>query len=66
MMDFAAACPDPIDFRAYCLTNIYDDENAFFTYSEGVEFCTNMISLACKMMNSVLKMVNFGRLPCGE
>jgi hypothetical protein len=21
--------PDPIDFRAYCLTNIYEDENAF-------------------------------------
>lgn len=25
-----AACPDPIDFRAYCLTNIYEDENAYF------------------------------------
>ncbi|MEP7320587.1 MAG: hypothetical protein ABI761_01665 [Saprospiraceae bacterium] len=25
-----AACPDPIDFRAYCLTNIYEDKNAFF------------------------------------
>ena len=24
-----AACPDPIDFRAYCTVNIYDDENAF-------------------------------------
>ena len=28
-----AACPDPIDFRAYCLTNIYEDENAY--YLEG-------------------------------
>ncbi len=28
-----AACPDPIDFRAYCLTNIYDDANAY--YSDG-------------------------------
>jgi len=26
-----AACPDPIDFRAYCLTNIYEDENAYYT-----------------------------------
>jgi len=26
-------CPDPIDFRAYQLVNIYDDRNAF--YSEG-------------------------------
>ena len=25
-----AACPDPIDFRAYCLANIYEDENAYF------------------------------------
>ena len=25
-----AACPDPIDFRAYCLTNIYQDENAYY------------------------------------
>lgn len=28
-----AACPDPIDFRAYCLTNIYEDPNAY--YREG-------------------------------
>ncbi len=25
-----AACPDPIDFRAYCLVNIYEDQNAYF------------------------------------
>mgnify|MGYP001299060970 CR=1 FL=1 len=25
-----AACPDPIDFRAYCLINIYKDQNAYF------------------------------------
>jgi hypothetical protein len=24
------ACPDPIDFRAYTLVNIYEDENAYF------------------------------------
>ena len=28
-----AACPDPIDFRAYCLVNIYEDKNAY--YLEG-------------------------------
>lgn len=28
-----AACPDPIDFRAYCLVNIYEDDNAY--YKEG-------------------------------
>lgn len=25
-----AACPDPIDFRAYTLTNIYEDDNAYY------------------------------------
>lgn len=25
-----AACPDPIDFRAYCLVNIYEDKNAYW------------------------------------
>ncbi len=29
-----AACPDPIDFRAYCLTNIYEDENAYYYKSD--------------------------------
>ncbi len=24
-----AACPDPIDFRAYCLVNLYEDEYAY-------------------------------------
>ena len=25
-----AACPDPIDFRAYCLVDLYADENAYW------------------------------------
>ncbi len=29
-----AACPDPIDFRAYCLVNLYEDENAYYYDSE--------------------------------
>ncbi|MBC2839676.1 alpha/beta hydrolase-fold protein [Robiginitalea sp. SC105] len=29
-----AACPDPIDFRAYCLTNIYEDKNAYWYESD--------------------------------
>ncbi len=29
-----AACPDPIDFRAYCLVNIYEFQNAYFYESE--------------------------------
>ena len=29
-----AACPDPIDFRAFTLVNIYEDENAYFIESD--------------------------------
>jgi len=28
-----AACPDPIDFRAYTVVNIYEDENAYYPKS---------------------------------
>ena len=30
-----AACPDPIDFRAYTVVNLYDDENAYYTGADG-------------------------------
>ncbi|HQQ83384.1 MAG TPA: hypothetical protein PK059_09325 [Cyclobacteriaceae bacterium] len=29
-----AACPDPIDFRAFCLVDIYKDKNAYWYESE--------------------------------
>lgn len=29
-----AACPDPIDFRSFCLVDIYKDKNAFYYDSE--------------------------------
>jgi hypothetical protein len=29
-----AACPDPIDFSSYCLTNIYEDQNAYYYESD--------------------------------
>jgi hypothetical protein len=29
-----AACPDPIDFRQYCLVNIYENNNAYYLDSE--------------------------------
>lgn len=32
-----AACPDPIDFRAYMLMNIYEDQNAYFYPSKHKE-----------------------------
>lgn len=30
-----ASCPDPVDFRAYIQTNIYEDSNMYFTQTEG-------------------------------
>ncbi len=32
-----AACPDPIDFRSYCLVNIYEDDNAYYYESDFKE-----------------------------
>jgi len=32
-----AACPDPIDFQAYCLINIYEDQNAYYYSSDFKE-----------------------------
>ncbi len=29
-----AACPDPIDFRAYTVVNLYEDKNAYFLNSQ--------------------------------
>jgi hypothetical protein len=29
-----AACPDPVDFRAYTIVNIYKDENAYYSKSD--------------------------------
>ncbi len=29
-----AACPDPIDFRAYTIVNVYEDRNAYFLDSQ--------------------------------
>ncbi|NIM90742.1 MAG: hypothetical protein GTO17_07315 [Candidatus Aminicenantes bacterium] len=29
-----AACPDPIDFRAYTIVNIYEDKNAYYLESQ--------------------------------
>ena len=32
-----AACPDPIDFRAYCLVNIYQNKNAYYPESDWLK-----------------------------
>ena len=32
-----AACPDPIDFHAYTLINLYEDKNAYYAAGRGLE-----------------------------
>jgi hypothetical protein len=32
-----AACPDPIDFRAYCAVNLYEAENAYYTQGNNTK-----------------------------
>ncbi|MCB0491371.1 MAG: hypothetical protein KDC93_03040 [Cyclobacteriaceae bacterium] len=32
-----AACPDPVDFRSFCLVDIYNDKNAYFYESDYKE-----------------------------
>jgi len=61
-----AACPDPIDFRAYCLVNIYEDENAY--YKEG-PFRKTLVAGHRDYLgnvNSSLKDMNYRELVLGS
>ena len=53
-----AACPDPIDFRAYCLVNLYENKNAYSlesdfkkTYRPGHRDYLGNVSATLKEMN---------------
>lgn len=53
-----AACPDPIDFRAHCLVNIYKDKNAYYYESDfkklerpGYRNYLGQISATLRQMN---------------
>lgn len=62
-----AACPDPIDFRAYCLTNIYEDENAYYypgTHKEEVLVPGHRDYLG--HVNSSLRDMNYRELVLGD
>ena len=60
-----AACPDPIDFRAYCLVNIYEDQNAY--YKEG-KFRKTLVAGHRDYLgniNATLKDMNYRELVLG-
>jgi len=61
-----AACPDPIDFRAYCQTNIYEDQNAY--YYEGPNK-RNLVPAQRDYLGKVsasLRDVNYRELALGD
>jgi len=61
-----AACPDPIDFRAYCLNNIYEDKNAYYYESDF-----NSLEIPAKrdylgQISSTVKRANHYELVLGD
>ena len=61
-----AACPDPIDFRAYCLTNIYDQENAYYYASKFKELEIPMHRDYLGQISSTVKESNHLELVLGD
>jgi len=61
-----AACPDPIDFRAYTLNNIYKDKNAYYYESnyKKLEFPSHRNYLG--QVNSTIKDANHLELVLGD
>ena len=61
-----AACPDPIDFRAYCLVDLYEESNAY--YMDGdfkqVERPGHRDSLG--IVNATLRQMNYRELALGS
>ncbi|MGB5382581.1 MAG: alpha/beta hydrolase-fold protein [Lutimonas sp.] len=61
-----AACPDPIDFSAYCLNNIYEDKNAYYYESDF-----NSLEIPAKrdylgQISSTVKRANHFELVLGD
>ena len=60
-----AACPDPIDFRAYCLVNIYEDENAYFKGGSFKKVETPAHRNYLGEVNATMKQMNHVELAIG-
>ena len=60
-----AACPDPIDFRAYCLVNIYEDENAYFKDGPFKKVATPAHRNYLGEVNATMKQMNHVELAIG-
>lgn len=60
-----AACPDPIDFRAYCLVDLYKDKNAYFLESDFKKTPRPMHRDYLGRVNSTLQEANYRELVLG-
>ena len=60
-----AACPDPIDFRAHCLVNIYEDSNAYVLNGPFGEVERPARRDALGHVNSTMRMSNHMELVLG-
>lgn len=61
-----AACPDPIDFRAYCLTNIYEQKNAYYYESDFKQLEIPMHRDYLGQISSTVKESNHLELVLGD
>ncbi len=60
-----AACPDPIDFRAYTLVNIYEDKNAYYYESDFKKVLRPGHRDYLGHVNSSLRDMNYKELALG-
>lgn len=60
-----AACPDPIDFRAFTLVNIYEDENAFYIDSDWKRTARPRSRTTLGQVETTLEEVNHKELVLG-
>lgn len=60
-----AACPDPIDFRAYAAVNIYEDKNAYFSQGPWNRVLRPAMRDWRGLMTSTLEEVNRSELVLG-
>ncbi|MEP0270891.1 MAG: alpha/beta hydrolase-fold protein [Balneola sp.] len=61
-----AACPDPIDFRAYCSINLYEYDNAYYYASEHKELPIPAHRDYLGMVNSSVKDFSYKELALGD
>lgn len=60
-----AACPDPIDFRAYTVVNIYEDDNAYYMNGEHRKLLRPGMRNYLGHVKSSLKDMNYRELALG-